>query len=131
MAEPEEGADSGACTVVPTGRRQLRVFVASSFQDMAMERSLLAESAFPRLRVACAARGVAFTDVDLRWGIEAGAAGADVVAACLSEASGDDDRVWKTGTETIVLHLQVYRCRPYMIVLVGQRYGWQPDAVSE
>jgi tetratricopeptide (TPR) repeat protein len=55
----------------------------------------------------CEARGVAWGEVDLRWGVtdEQKADGA-VLPICLAE---------------------IERTRPYFIGLLGQRYGWVPD----
>jgi preprotein translocase subunit SecA/nephrocystin-3 len=49
--------------------RKLRVFVSSTFHDMATERDELIKYVFPALRRHCAERGVTWGEVDLRWGI--------------------------------------------------------------
>jgi len=49
--------------------RNVRVFVSSTFRDMASAREALLKDAFPKLRALCAERGVFLTSVDLRWGI--------------------------------------------------------------
>lgn len=87
--------------------RAVRVFVSSTFHDMQDERDELVKRAFPRLRQMCEQRGVAFTEVDLRWGIsdEKRAEGA-VLPICLEE---------------------IRRCRPYFVGLLGERYGWVPS----
>jgi nephrocystin-3 len=89
--------------------RQIRVFISSTFRDMMAERDLLTKQVFPELRRICARRFVTFTEVDLRWGItkEQSAEG-KVLPLCLAE---------------------IHRCRPYFIGLLGERYGWIPDAI--
>ena len=87
--------------------RAIRVFVSSTFRDMQAEREELIKRVFPQLRRMCERRGVAWSEVDLRWGVtdEQKAEGA-VLPICLAE---------------------IDRSRPYFIGLLGQRYGWVPD----
>ncbi len=90
--------------------RAIRVFVSSTFRDMQAERDELVKRVFPLLRRRCQERGVAWSEVDLRWGVtdEQAAEGA-VLPICLAE---------------------IERTRPYFIGLLGQRYGWVPDAID-
>lgn len=89
--------------------REIRIFVSSTFRDMAQERDLLVKGVFPELRRLCAKRFVTFTEVDLRWGItEEQAAEGKVLPLCLEE---------------------IHRCRPYFIAFLGERYGWVPDSI--
>ena len=90
--------------------RAIRVFVSSTFRDMQAERDELVKRVFPLLRRRCEQRGVAWSEVDLRWGVtdEQAAEGA-VLPICLAE---------------------IERTRPYFIGLLGQRYGWVPDAID-
>jgi hypothetical protein len=87
--------------------RAVRVFVSSTFRDMQAEREELIKRIFPQVRRLCEARGVAWAEVDLRWGVtdEQKAEGA-VLPICLAE---------------------IERSRPYFIGLLGDRYGWVPD----
>ena len=87
--------------------RSIRVFVSSTFRDMQEEREELVKRVFPLLRKRCEERGVAWSEVDLRWGVtdEQKAEGA-VLPICLAE---------------------IDRSRPYFIGLLGQRYGWIPE----
>ncbi len=89
--------------------RQIRVFISSTFKDMKEERDHLVKFTFPQLRKLCESRGVVWGEVDLRWGVpdEAVAEG-KVLPICLEE---------------------IKRCRPYFIGLLGERYGWIPDAI--
>ena len=76
---------------------------------MQKERELLVKTVFPDLRRICDERFVAFTEVDLRWGItEEQAAEGKVLPICLEE---------------------IERSRPYFIGLLGERYGWIPTTV--
>jgi tetratricopeptide (TPR) repeat protein len=89
--------------------RVIRVFISSTFRDMMRERDLLVKEVFSELRRKCAKRLVAFTEVDLRWGItEAQANEGQVLPLCLAE---------------------IERSRPYFIGLLGERYGWIPDTI--
>jgi NACHT domain- and WD repeat-containing protein len=90
--------------------RTFRLFVSSTFSDFRVEREALREWVFPRLRRYCESRGFSFQAVDLRWGV--------------SEEAGLDQR-------TIPICLEeARRCRsylqPHFLVLLGDRYGWQP-----
>jgi tetratricopeptide (TPR) repeat protein len=91
--------------------RQVRVFISSTFQDMFAEREELVKFAFPELRRRCRERQVEFVDVDLRWGItDEQKADGLILPICLAE---------------------IDRCRPYFIGLLGERYGWVPQAIDE
>ena len=81
--------------------RAIRVFVSSTFRDMQDEREELIKRVFPAIRRLCEQRGVAFSEVDLRWGVtdEQKAEGA-VLPICLAE---------------------IDRSRPYFIGLLGER----------
>lgn len=86
--------------------RELRVFLSGTFLDMQAEREYLVKHVFPEIRQLCRERGVIFTDVDLRWGITANEARrGKVVALCLEEVIGQ---------------------KPFVLGLVGERYGWRP-----
>ncbi|MEI6758589.1 MAG: DUF4062 domain-containing protein [Chlorobium sp.] len=90
--------------------RQIRVFISSTFRDMKAEREVLVKDVFPQLRKLCEERAVALTEVDLRWGItEKESSESKVLPLCLAE---------------------IERCRPYLIGLLGERYGWVPEPDS-
>ena len=91
--------------------RSIRVFVSSTFRDMQLEREELVKQVFPVLRRLCETRGVAWSEVDLRWGVtDEQKAEGSVLPICLAE---------------------IDRSRPYFIGLLGQRYGWIPEALPE
>jgi tetratricopeptide (TPR) repeat protein len=76
---------------------------------MVEEREQLAKRVFPALRKLCESRGVVWGEVDLRWGItQEQSERGEVLPICLDE---------------------IHRCRPYFIGLLGERYGWVPDAI--
>ena len=88
----------------------IRVFISSTFRDMHGERDELVKRVFPQIRKLCESRGVAFTEVDLRWGVtEEQKAEGKVLAVCLSE---------------------IRNCRPFFIGLIGERYGWVPGEIA-
>lgn len=88
-------------------RGELRVFVSSTFRDMQPEREELLKRVGPRLRQLCGQRDVAFSFIDLRWGItEEESRTGKVASLCLAE---------------------IDNCAPYFVGLLGDRYGWVPD----
>jgi hypothetical protein len=91
-------------------RREIRVFISSTFRYMQEEREELVMQIFPQLRRLCESCGVTWREVDLRWGVpdEAKAEG-KVLPMCLQE---------------------IEHCRPYFIGLLGERYGWIPEEFS-
>jgi tetratricopeptide (TPR) repeat protein len=89
--------------------RVIRVFVSSTFRDMQGEREELVKRVFPQLRKLCEERDVTWGEVDLRWGVtDEQKAEGKVLPICLAE---------------------IQHCRPYFIGLLGERYGWVPDAL--
>ncbi|MFT3852287.1 MAG: DUF4062 domain-containing protein [Ilumatobacteraceae bacterium] len=76
---------------------------------MQAERDELVKRVFPQIRRLCEQRGVTWGEIDLRWGVtDEQKAEGDVLAICLDE---------------------IDRTRPFFIGLLGQRYGWVPDAI--
>lgn len=91
--------------------RTFRVFVSSTFSDLKAERNALQERVFPRLRELCSQHGCRFQAIDLRWGVsEEAALDQQAMRICLEE----------------VERCQKLSPRPNFIVLLGDRYGWQP-----
>ncbi len=86
------------------------VFVSSTFKDMQFERDLLQTYAIPTLNEQLREYGERAYFGDLRWGVNTTDLDSDegsrkVLKVCLD---------------------QIDNCKPYMIVLVGERYGWIP-----
>lgn len=87
------------------------VFISSTFVDMQAERNHLRTHVFPRLEEALRERRHQFEPIDLRIGVE--------VVSLASEAE----------RELMVLKVcldEIERSRPFLIVLLGDRYGWVP-----
>ncbi|MBN1567190.1 MAG: DUF4062 domain-containing protein, partial [Acidobacteria bacterium] len=88
--------------------RAVRVFVSSTFRDMASERDELVKQVFPRLRRLCEQWDIVWSDVELRWGIgEEQLAEGNLLPLCLS---------------------QIERCR-FFVGLLGDRYGTIADEI--
>ena len=49
--------------------RAIKVFVSSTFRDMQAERDELVKRVFPAVRRQCQQRDVAWSEVDLGWGV--------------------------------------------------------------
>ena len=85
-----------------------RIFLSSTFRDFGEERDLLVRRVFPALRARLKERFVELVDVDLRWGITAEQAErGEVLPICLAE---------------------IDRARPWFVCMLGDRYGWVPEA---
>src|SRR5947209_8017913 len=77
---------------------------------MTAERDGLVKRVFPELRHRFQERRIHLIDVDLRWGItQEQSERGETLSTCLAE---------------------IERCRPYFIVMLGERYGWVPDALD-
>jgi len=88
-------------------KRQIRIFVSSTFRDMQEERKYLITKVFPSIRRYCEEREVSLFELDLRWGIsEEEAKQGKVFDICLRE---------------------VRKTKPFFIGLLGERYGWIPS----
>ena len=91
--------------------RARAVFVSGTFRDMHEERDLLAAQVFHTLGEKLAEHYTILERVDLRVGVE---------------TRGLDDDHAKQELVLKVCLEDVRRCRPFLIVLVGDRYGWVP-----
>ncbi|XP_062916230.1 telomerase protein component 1 isoform X3 [Mobula hypostoma] len=89
--------------------RTVRIFVSSTFRDMAGERDLLVRAVLPELRARAAPHRIHLQEVDLRWGItEEESRSNRQLELCLSEVS---------------------RCQLFVLIL-GERYGQILDSYS-
>lgn len=89
------------------------IFISSTFRDMHVERDRLRQHVFPRLEEELLKRRHHLEWIDLRQGVDSGA------------ASTEEER------ELLVLKVcldEIKRSRPFLIVLLGDRYGWVPPA---
>ncbi|HNX29375.1 MAG TPA: tetratricopeptide repeat protein [Syntrophomonadaceae bacterium] len=93
------------------------IFISSTFRDMHAERGYLQDIVFPELekRLRESAYPYHIEPIDLRWGVE---------TAGLNEQQQKETEVLK------VCLNEIERSRPFMIVLLGDRYGWVPPAVN-
>jgi WD40 repeat protein len=93
------------------GGKTFRLFVSSTFSDMKAERNALQERTFPKLKRLCRGRGWDFSVIDLRWGVpDEAALDQQTMKICLEEV----ERCQGTGL------------KPNFMILLGDRYGWQP-----
>src|SRR4051812_17187017 len=96
---------------MPVESHTFRLFLSSTFDDLKDERDVLHREVFPRIRELCWRYGASFQVIDLRWGVrEEAAADHRTMEICL----GEIERCQRTGL------------RPNFLVLLGDRYGWQP-----
>lgn len=88
-----------------------RFFVSSTFQDFNGERDLLSRQVINEFREASREHGEETAIVDLRWGLNNfKLSEKDVVSKVLS-----------------VCLDEIYKSRPFMIIFLGDRFGWIPD----
>jgi NACHT domain- and WD repeat-containing protein len=85
--------------------------VSSTFSDLEAERSALQEKVFPKLKELCLQNGCRFQAIDLRWGVR--------------KEAGYDQQTMKLCIEEIK-RCQKTKLKPNFIVLLGDKYGWQP-----
>ena len=88
------------------------IFVSSTFKDFQTERDCLRRIVQPELNRVAGEYGESVSFCDLRWGIDTAGTSEEesssrVLSVCLNE---------------------IDRSRPYMIVLLGERYGYMPGA---
>lgn len=87
------------------------VFLSSTFRDIHAERDHLRDVVYPGLEEDLRERRHHLEPIDLRWGVET--------------VSLDDEHA----KELLVLKVclaEIERSRLFLIVLVGERYGWIP-----
>ncbi len=87
-----------------------KILVSSTFKDMHFERDVLMNKLLPRLNEELFPHGESVDFIDLRWGIdttelEDEESNKKILGVCLDE---------------------IDEAKPYIIVLIGDRYGWIP-----
>jgi tetratricopeptide (TPR) repeat protein len=97
------------------------VFVSSTFRDMQAERDHLVRTVFPHVVEQLAKRRARVQSIDLRLGVE---------TTSVADEQHKEHLVLKVCLD------EIERSRPFLIALVGDRYGWVParermDAVVE
>ena len=88
------------------------IFVSSTFRDMQSERDILKSTVQPMLNDIARKYGESISFSDLRWGVDTSEMSEEeqnkqVLSVCLDE---------------------IDRSRPYMLVLLGERYGFMPGS---
>lgn len=88
-----------------------KVFISSTFRDFQTERDYIRNIVQPKLSSACKKIGVEYSFTDLHWGIDTAGVSEEqhekkVLSVCLNE---------------------INHSKPYMIVLLGERYGYIAD----
>lgn len=87
------------------------IFVSSTFRDMHYERDTIHERVLPDLNEHAAQYGDSIAFCDLRWGVN----------------TGDLENEEGSRKVLSVCFDEIDRCRPYMLVILGERYGWIPE----
>ena len=87
------------------------IFISSTFQDMQKERDLLQNYITPLINERIRRLHEEIHLIDLRWGVN-------------TENLDNDE-----GTRKVleVCFDEIEKCKPYMIILIGERYGWIPS----
>ncbi|MBE6594826.1 MAG: DUF4062 domain-containing protein [Ruminococcaceae bacterium] len=88
------------------------VFVSSTFRDMQFERDALHTRVVPRMNQFLERYSETVHFGDLRWGVN----------TTELESEESSKKVLKVCLD------QIEDCKPYMIVFIGERYGWIPSA---
>ena len=96
-------------------RRSRPVFVTSTFKDMHAERDYLHNYVFPELMERLKERYYHLEPVDLRWGVN---------TRLVEDMQSKELLILK------VCLAEIERSRPFIIAIIGDRYGWQPPADS-
>ena len=86
-------------------KREVRIFLSSTFSDMKAERSALVKS-FNKLKLDASLRNVSLSLLDLRWGVT--------------------DEEARTGKVLSVCLNEIENSHPFFIGLLGSRYGYAP-----
>lgn len=90
-------------SIVKSMQSTIRVFISSTFSDMARERDLIASRVAPRICKFSESLGITTTFVDLRWGVTTDQVESnDAVFVCLDQVLKSD----------------------IVLVFCGHRYGW-------
>ena len=87
------------------------IFVSSTFKDMQYERDLLNKYIFPEINEIARKYKEEIHFTDLRWGVNT------------EELDSEE------GSKKVlqVCFDEILKCEPYMIIFLGERYGWIPN----
>ncbi len=94
----------------------IKLFVSSTFADMHAERDAIQLKVLPLLRKKAQEYGEDIDICDLRWGINT------------TKEDAEEDK-YEASMQKILMHClqSIKNCYPYMVVLLGDRYGTIPD----
>jgi hypothetical protein len=87
------------------------IFITSTFRDMQAERDWLGQRVFPELQERLRGRRVVIEPIDLRLGVD---------TASVADEGQRELQVLQVSLAEIA------RSRPFLIGLIGERYGWIP-----
>ena len=93
--------------------RTVSIFISSTFMDMDAERDHLQNFVLKRLAETLAEHKVQVRPVDLRWGIS---------------VDNQQDSDFRNAEILKVCFDEIERCRPFFVLLAGDRYGWIPSS---
>ena len=88
------------------------IFISSTFRDMQAERDMVHERVVPFLREEARKHGENVDVIDLRWGVDTSMLESDEGSAKVLEVCLDE----------------IDRSHPYMLIFLGERYGWIPNS---
>ncbi|XP_078595307.1 NACHT domain- and WD repeat-containing protein 1-like isoform X2 [Branchiostoma floridae x Branchiostoma japonicum] len=111
-AEMRSALMKGCMTALPPDKSNIvRIFMSSTFADMAKERNILLQKAYPELREFCQKQGLDFQVMDMRWGVRDEVVADHMTCAlCLMEI--DTCKRLSVG--------------PNFVAFLGNRYGYRP-----
>eukprot|EP00058_Branchiostoma_floridae_P009028 XP_002594516.1 hypothetical protein BRAFLDRAFT_124973 [Branchiostoma floridae] len=111
-AEMRSALMKGRMTALPPDKSNIvRIFMSSTFSDMAKERNILLQKAYPELREFCQKQGLDFQVMDMRWGVRDEVVADHMTCAlCLMEI--DTCKRLSVG--------------PNFVAFLGNRYGYRP-----
>lgn len=104
---------SSTGTTMATVWKARPIFFSSTFKDMHTERDYLRDHAFPRLAERLRERCHYLDTIDLRQGVE---------NAHLADEAEREMQVLRVCLD------EIERSRPFLVALLGDRYGWIPPA---
>lgn len=87
------------------------IFISSTFRDMQAERDMVQERVLPALRETAKKYGENVGVIDLRWGVD----------TSTLETEEGSEKVLKVCLD------EIDRSHPYMLIFLGERYGWIPN----
>jgi len=104
--------DAGPRLVFSGPWRARPIFISSTFRDVHAERDHLSNVVFPELEERLRARRYTLEPIDLRLGVE---------TSTVAEQRTRELLVLKVCLD------EIERSRPFLLVLLGDRYGWVPS----